>query len=200
MASSPNAGQYGWTNYETAHYNQMIEYVGIAQEAKQTSVDAATYTTKILELEIKPAASSVSESENRVTRSIAEFNISYTDFSSKYDDFVSKYNATTPVFGEFTFSNGWGNYSDDFDKVTCYKQGSLVFLKGLIKRDPGSTENVIGVLPDGFRPSAHKVLGLVGDEKLMRVDILPSGELRIVSFGGADVSNWVSFENLSFLI
>ncbi|MGL5014610.1 MAG: hypothetical protein ACRC6V_10025, partial [Bacteroidales bacterium] len=42
-ALEPNVGQYGWTSYDAANVNQIIEYVNMAREAAESAKDSADY-------------------------------------------------------------------------------------------------------------------------------------------------------------
>ena len=51
-ATQPNVGQYGWTKYEVAGVNQLIQYVDMCKQYAQESKDAAEYVAlRFIELQ-----------------------------------------------------------------------------------------------------------------------------------------------------
>lgn len=99
-----------------------------------------------------------------------------------------------------TLQNGWGEGNTGGQRAPRYmkdKQG-FVHLWGGVFHESGSSNSVIFTLPVGYRPMGGNILlnqpgG--GTNGMVRIEIRPNGEVRIV---GNSIT-WVSLDNIQFM-
>lgn len=94
-----------------------------------------------------------------------------------------------------TFTNGWSNYSYDYDSAGYYKDKDRVFLQGVIRG--GSVGSSAFTLPTGYRPTKRKMFIVISNNYIGRVDILNNGNVYIDSMCS---NSYVSLDNISFRV
>lgn len=105
------------------------------------------------------------------------------------------YGVSSVGFIDIPYSSGWVSYSTSFSQAGYYKRpDGIVVLRGLVKRESGSTAVVIGTLPAGVRPLATNVFEAVSANASARVDVNPDGTVSI--FGTPGI--WLSLDGISF--
>lgn len=97
-----------------------------------------------------------------------------------------------------SFQNSWFNYAG-FQAVQYRKIGDIVQLRGLARKNATfAINNVILLLPAGFRPSATQiwtVRAATPTEFAARVDVETTGAV-VPKFSSSDASgNWISFHH-----
>lgn len=99
--------------------------------------------------------------------------------------------------GEPTFQNGWSNYGGGFSSAGFRKYpDGRVRLRGMIGGGTvsGSATGTGFTLPVGYRPPATLLFDVQSGSALGRVDIDPTGAVRLYS----GVSGWFSLDNIEF--
>jgi len=96
-------------------------------------------------------------------------------------------------------AKGWGPYKDPQygHTVTATKEGALCVMDGLLQTD--TWEELIGTMPLGCMPTARMVFHPRVKQGAARVDILPNGEVLLVS-GRPSSGNWLSMSGLYFTL
>ena len=105
--------------------------------------------------------------------------------------------STLPLWTNFTFQNGWVNYSSQYNTAQFTKTSACrVFIKGLVKSGSTTGWTPIGNLPLDFRPAGELVFQAATSPNASgRVDIMPNGDVNFVSGSNA----WISLDNISFV-
>ena len=103
---------------------------------------------------------------------------------------------TTRVsWANVVFQNGWENWGASYFYAQYSKIGSIVYMRGTIKRPAGDLVNQpMFTLPVGFRAGGDMIFGQIGGSGIVRVDIKTSG--LVTPNGGAGFSNFVSFDGM----
>lgn len=97
-----------------------------------------------------------------------------------------------------SYQSDWGDYLGTYNTIGVTKTSvGMVKLKGLIQKDSAPTQfEVIGILPDGYRPSGRLIFtGLTSPGDSGRVDIYPTGEIVYI-YGS---QSWLSLEQVSYI-
>lgn len=105
---------------------------------------------------------------------------------------TSASSATTLSFSAASFSNSWVNYGSPFDNQGYAKDHQRVYLRGVIKS--GTVNAIIFNLPAGYRPANRKMLVVITDTGVGRLDILNDGNVYLISGG----NGYVNLDGLSF--
>lgn len=93
---SPNAGQYGWSSFESAHFNQLLEYVNFTKKTAESLNGKIDY----IDLRISDAERALANVYKAVENTVL-----------KYDDFLSRYEAVLIYF------NQMGEWADSVGKI-----------------------------------------------------------------------------------
>lgn len=99
-----------------------------------------------------------------------------------------------------TFENGWYNYSAGFVNVQYRKEGDLVRLRGLARKDAtGSAGETVCTLPAGFRPPGAIIVPAVasiggGAPLVVRLDVSVTGLVTTSAAPARTTGNWISLE------
>ena len=107
-------------------------------------------------------------------------------------------NITISVWASFQLQNTWADYSASYMPNGFTKTNSgVVMLRGLVKRISGAVvaNETIGVLPEGYRPSATQMIATSSENTQGRVDIYADGRV-VVNSGTA---GWVALDGISFI-
>lgn len=108
-------------------------------------------------------------------------------------------------FQSIPLSNNWVNYGSTFwePSVKKHKDG-LVELRGHMKSGtvPASGGSiVIGVLPEDCRPSKIIMMPALSGNKLIRVDLYPSGNILAHNTANNPLSSaWISLDSIKFVV
>ncbi|MNH49901.1 hypothetical protein D3C73_14940 [compost metagenome] len=97
-----------------------------------------------------------------------------------------------------TYLNGYSDYGNSYSPFGYTKTSTgVVLLKGMVqKSSPVVAGDVIGVLPDGYRPNGTLIFETSTNSNVpSRVDVASNGEIRVQS-GNA---SWLSLEGISFI-
>lgn len=102
---------------------------------------------------------------------------------------------TIPLWANFNFQNNWTNYGPPWASSGYTKTNSgLIVLQGLIKKNANSAFNeIVAVLPPGYRPSQNYIFQSIANSANVRVDILVNGEIHIVGTFTDLTLNGISF-------
>lgn len=102
----------------------------------------------------------------------------------------------------FPFAAGWGNFGSGFEGASYSRHGRVVCLQGLVtKSGTPASGNVIGTLPQGFRPTGRLVFAVTSGsaETRGRVDVFPNGEVQWIS-GGTGETDFTSLSGIAFVV
>lgn len=108
-------------------------------------------------------------------------------------------------FETLSLSNNWINYGGSFWTPSVKKHtDGLVELRGHMKGGTvpavGGAVN-IGVLPEGCRPSKYIMVPALSVNKLIRIDITPSGNITAHNTGNNPLSSgWISLDSIKFVV
>ncbi|HJP80969.1 MAG TPA: hypothetical protein VJ841_01060 [Candidatus Saccharimonadales bacterium] len=188
---TPDSVEFTWAPVPTATAYQVQYSVNGGQTVKQT-LDAAT--TKYTVNGVR---------NDSITIKVSAFNNAGSSAPSTDT-------ATVPNWITLGLTDDFAQYSASYNKAAFSKTASgRVFLKGLVKyitKDstgnvpasiPTSNTNIIGNLPEGYRPSAKLVFQvLTSPNAAARIDVYPNGDIVVVANGN---SSWVSLDTISFL-
>ena len=107
------------------------------------------------------------------------------------------YPAAHSSWSNLSLQNSWTAYGSVFS-TPQYTKGSdnLVTLKGLLSPGSTSTGTTVTTLPVNFRPKERILFTTAGSAAHTRLDILPTGEVRIQSSPGG---SWLSLDGVTFL-
>lgn len=99
-------------------------------------------------------------------------------------------------WNNLTLSGSWTIYDSSTYFGPQYTKGSdgLVSLRGFVNNTSDPDGTIIATLPAGYRPLEEIVFNVVNNGGYGRVDILNTGEIKVVS-GSA---NWLSLDNIVF--
>lgn len=96
--------------------------------------------------------------------------------------------------------NGWNNFGSNFSDAYCRKIEGKVFLGGML-RNYNPTQEIICILPEGFRPSNRVIetamSSVNASQAARRIGINPDGSVHFSEFG-TSTGDYVSLEGLSF--
>ncbi|MBW4571595.1 MAG: hypothetical protein KME31_27335 [Tolypothrix carrinoi HA7290-LM1] len=85
-------------------------------------------------------------------------------------------------------SSSWANYGTGYTTPQCRKFGDLVEVKGAIKKSSALVTNeIIATLPAGYRPSEIMLLATWATGGTSRIQIEPSGVIRLASGNSSGV-------------
>jgi len=93
---------------------------------------------------------------------------------------------------------GWNWYSSaGIFSTPAYKKASdgIVTLKGLITGGTATSDTTMFTLPAGYRPAYRLIFEVANNNVAGRVDVLPTGEVRILTGG----NTWLALDNISFV-
>lgn len=183
--SSPNSVQFSWQPVSTATSYQLGYKINSGEWVTQI-VDTGTtdYTVN-------------GNRNDTIQFRVASFN---NAGSSAY----ATTSATIPEWFDVQMNTdiatGWTKYSDSYNLPSFSKSSSgRVFLKGLVKGRSATSptiNNVIGTLPEGYRPEGTLVFQvLTSPNTEARVDIKSNGDIIFNSGTGT----WISLDSISFL-
>lgn len=107
---------------------------------------------------------------------------------------------TIPVWHTCNLQNNWINYDTVYTTPGYTKTNNdVVVMKGLIKNGTATSGTTLCRLPVGYRPSAqlafHTNTSNAGEGTTGRVDVLPTGEVIIVSGN----NGWFSLDSIRFI-
>ncbi|WP_235297464.1 thrombospondin type-1 domain-containing protein [Portibacter marinus] len=133
------------------------------------------------------------EGQDRILLSDAEGNASWQALSS--------INGPESSILVTTFSNNYTHYGSGFQDVSYYKHNGRVFIEGVAGRAAGVINNqTIFTLPLGYRPAkAHLFEGRQGTTGC-RIDILSTGEVRVIACEQSGSFIFISLSGISFRI
>jgi type II secretory pathway pseudopilin PulG len=110
----------------------------------------------------------------------------------------AKLTVTSTGWTNINLESGWGDYNNGFqtDGVRRTSAG-VVILKGLLLKAGTVVSNeVVGILPFGYRPSEDLIFQTSTNSNVAsRVDIYTDGTIRVVSGSGV----WLSLEGINYL-
>lgn len=89
--------------------------------------------------------------------------------------------------------NGWQNYGDEFAPAKIIKKGNEITPSGLIK---GTNFSSVCILPEDCRPKNVLIFSLNHNEKIMRFDVYPDGNVSYIA--GINTCNWISLDGIHF--
>jgi competence protein ComGC len=109
-----------------------------------------------------------------------------------YNNYTGWTTITTPTPTNWTWYSSAGIFS-----TPAYIKASdgIVSLKGLITGGTTTTETIITTLPATYRPSSRLVFEVANNGAVGRVDVLPNGEVRIITGG----NTWLDLSNIHFI-
>lgn len=104
--------------------------------------------------------------------------------------------ATIPAWLTPALQNGWRVFDPATHSTPTYTKTSadVVVLKGVIKDGNANSDTTIMQLPIGYRPSHRLIFQTDSVAAASRVDVLPNGDVRIMS-GGAP---WLILDGIRF--
>lgn len=112
-ALSPNVGQYGWTSYQAAQVNQLIQYVDQCKSYAEFCGEKALYMQETVDNIILPALDKLDQVYDLIVPIFENIDAIYTDIqliqsdiNTKYSDFISKYNDFVPKYSDFIVKYG----------------------------------------------------------------------------------------------
>ena len=100
-------------------------------------------------------------------------------------------------YARIAMQNGWAPYGSGYRQPVITRTGPLCMLGGLVKATNGM-QNPITTLPPNCRPNKRLVFNLNNHENTIRVDVLPSGQVRKVA--GAWKHGWLSLDGIFFTV
>jgi len=92
--------------------------------------------------------------------------------------------------------NTWTNYGTTYAPASSTLDGGAVFVAGLIKHTAFPLNKAAFNLPAGSRPQNREIFPTLSNNKYGRVDVLPTGDVNVVTASGT--SGWVSVSNIHF--
>jgi len=95
---------------------------------------------------------------------------------------------------------GWGNYGSPYDAAGVRRDSAgRVYLRGLVTRTDGlpPDDSPIGTLPAGYRPAKRLIFAALGNNSIVRLDVLPNGQVLRMA-GAASEKDYTSLETISF--
>lgn len=102
----------------------------------------------------------------------------------------------------FPFGVGWANFAG-VEGATYSRHGRVVRLQGMVTKSGGTPAagNVIGTLPDGYKPTGQLVFAAVtgSTDTFGRVDVDASGNV-IWQSGGTGGTDYTSLSGISFVV
>lgn len=109
------------------------------------------------------------------------------------DKAASNHQHSPTAWQNLTLSPSWVNYGTGYITPQCRKfVGDLVEVKGVIKKSSALVTNeVIATLPTGYRPSEIMLVTTWASGGTSRIQVEPSGAIRVASGNNAGVG--VSF-------
>ena len=101
---------------------------------------------------------------------------------------------------DLSLTSAWDKYNDTFYTPSYCKRGNFVYLRGLLKRSSNLVgEEIIAVLPEGYRPSKRMIINvLTGGNLSQRIDLYADGNIKTAS--NVASSDILSFDNIGFYI
>lgn len=194
----PNVGQYGWTKYEAAQYDQLIEYVNMAKDFSGVAEDSARYVEEVYRLKFEPGLRELRSIYDGVSILSSEFHEGYTDFKEKYADFILKYDRSKFVQEPIALGPGWGLFEPELS-ISCTRVYGVVYLSGIISGGVGSSA-LIATLREDFKPLTMKRVMAPCSGGYVILDIAVSGEITITSNTTTNYNPWISLDGVSFVI
>eukprot|EP01084_Bolivina_argentea_P022334 41496_1 len=94
---------------------------------------------------------------------------------------------------ELNLQNNWKRQSTSFSAPKAIKIGHCVYVQGLID---GGTSGIIATLPEGWRPTEHKMFVQRSNGANTRVDVQSNGNIVQQSTW----TTWLSLEGISFVV
>ena len=152
-----------------------------------TTPGGVSADTKHHEVETSDGLSSVPFASDGDTCDVTESGNIYIRVN---DAWVEIYSSQFPQISwtAATLSTGWSNVGGTMAPARFTKQGNWVMIEGGCSRT--DKQDLIFILPVGFRPEFDIITPVFGHTGLMRIDIKPNGEVRLQTNGSVD---WVSF-------
>lgn len=124
--------------------------------------------------------------------------LQYKGGSNGYYSIESMFYNSYTGWSSLSMVNGWTWYdSAGIFSTPAYTKAAdgLVTLKGLIRSGTATSDTNVAILPAGFRPSARMIFEVINNSAVGRVDVLPSGEVRILTGG----NTWLALDSISFM-
>lgn len=105
--------------------------------------------------------------------------------------------ATLDLWTDIPLTNGWSSYGGGFTTPQFTKSSNgTVFLKGIVTGGSTGANDVIGTLPEGYRPSNRLVYAVgAGGYTNGRLDVDSDGSIRFYSGN----NNYMSLDGINFL-
>lgn len=91
--------------------------------------------------------------------------------------------------------NGFENYLFSYDIAQATRVGNMVFLSGLVDTD-NATSSIFATLPANMRPAGRHIFSASANGQYIRVDVLASGQMTLVS--PLPAVGWFSLSGMAF--
>jgi hypothetical protein len=102
-----------------------------------------------------------------------------------------------PEWAPLIMQNSWIDYSTAYNTASYRKTSEgVVVLRGLVKRTgTPAAYDIIGILPEGYRPTGILIFQNGSNSAVGRVDVYPDGRVLFI-YGSA---SWFSLDDISFI-